>query len=152
MAEKKNQEYNHRLIEKKWQLLWEKKKIFQAKNKGKKFYSLMEFPYPSGDGLHTGHVRGYTAMDIISRKRRMEGFNVLYPIGWDALGLPTENYAIKTGISPFKVTKTNTDIFRKQFKELGMSFDWSREVNTTDQNYHKLVSERQDRFSQRGGC
>ena len=137
MAEKKNQEYNHRLIEKKWQLLWEKKKIFQAKNKGKKFYSLMEFPYPSGDGLHTGHVRGYTAMDIISRKRRMEGFNVLYPIGWDAFGLPTENYAIKTGISPFKVTKTNTDIFRKQFKELGMSFDWSREVNTTDPNYYK---------------
>ena len=90
--------YNHKKIENKWQLEWEKKKIYQAKNsKKKKFYSLIEFPYPSGDGLHVGHIRSNTAMDIISRKRRMEGYNVLYPIGWDAFGLPTENYAIKTG-------------------------------------------------------
>ncbi len=133
----KNQEYNHLVIEKKWQTVWEKKKIFQAKNTGRKFYALMEFPYPSGDGLHTGHVRGYTAMDIVSRKRRMEGYNVLFPIGWDAFGLPTENYAIRTGIAPAKVTKINTDNFRKQFKRLGMSFDWSREVNTTDPKYFK---------------
>ncbi len=130
-------EYNHLSIEKKWQKEWERKKTFQAKSKGKKYYSLMEFPYPSGDGLHTGHVRGYTAMDVISRKRRMEDFNVLFPIGWDAFGLPTENYAIKTGIQPAIVTKTNTDNFRKQFKGLGMSFDWSREINTTDPKYYK---------------
>ena len=132
-------EYNHSSIEKKWQKEWQKKKIFQAKDssKKKKYYVLMEFPYPSGDGLHTGHVRGYTAMDIVSRKRRMEGFNVLYPIGWDAFGLPTENYAIKTGVAPEKVTKKNTDNFRRQFKNLGMSLDWSREVNTTDPKYYK---------------
>ncbi len=133
--------YDHKKIEKKWQKEWEKKKIYQAvdstKTKKEKFYGLMEFPYPSGDGLHTGHVRGYTAMDIISRKRRMEGFNVMYPIGWDAFGLPTENYAIKTGKQPALITKNNTDIFRKQFKSLGMSFDWSREVNTTDPKYYK---------------
>lgn len=132
-------EYNHNKIEKYWQAEWEKKKLFQASNnsKKKKFYSLIEFPYPSGAGLHVGHIRSNTAMDIISRKRRMEGYNVLYPMGWDAFGLPTENYAIKTGIQPVKVTKTNTDIFRKQLKSIGFSFDWSREVNTTDPGYYK---------------
>ena len=132
-------EYNHIKIEKKWQKDWENKKIYQAANtsKNKKFYGLIEFPYPSGAGLHVGHIRSNTAMDIISRKRRMEGYNVLYPIGWDAFGLPTENYAIKTGIPPAKVTKQNTDIFRKQLKTLGFSFDWSREINTTNPTYYK---------------
>jgi len=130
--------YDHKKIENKWQKEWEKKGIYKAKNnKGKKFYSLIEFPYPSGAGLHVGHIRSNTAMDIISRKRRMEGYNVLYPIGWDAFGLPTENYAIKTGIPPAKVTKQNTDIFRKQLKSFGFSFDWSRELNTTDPAYYK---------------
>ena len=130
--------YNHKTIEKKWQKEWEKKKIYNAKNqKGEKFYSLIEFPYPSGDGLHVGHIRSNTAMDIISRKRRMEGYNVLYPIGYDAFGLPTENYAIKTGKQPAEVTKKNTDTFRRQLKEIGFSFDWSREVNTTDPAYYK---------------
>ncbi len=135
----KKNEYNHIKIEKKWQSYWEKKKIYQAKTglKGKKFYGLIEFPYPSGSGLHVGHIRSNTAMDIIARKRRMEGYNVLYPIGWDAFGLPTENYAIKTGINPEKVTKINTGVFRKQLKEGGFSFDWSREVNTTDPKYYK---------------
>ncbi len=132
-------EYNHLKIEKKWQKEWEKNKIYQVKDNSKKpkFYSLIEFPYPSGSGLHVGHIRSNTAMDIISRKRRMEGYNVLYPIGWDAFGLPTENYAIKTGIHPTKVTKTNTDTFRRQLKALGFSFDWSREINTTDPKYYK---------------
>ena len=130
--------YNSKKIELKWQKEWEKKKIYQAINgKGKKFYSLIEFPYPSGDGLHVGHPRPYIGMDIISRKRRMEGYNVLYPIGWDAFGLPTENYAIKTGIHPKIVTKKNTDNFRRQIKMLGISFDWSREINTTDPAYYK---------------
>ena len=132
-------EYNHLKIEKKWQKEWEKKGIYHAEDKSKKpkFYGLIEFPYPSGEGLHVGHIRSNTAMDIICRKRRAEGFNVLYPIGWDAFGLPTENYAIKTGIHPQKVTKKNTDIFRKQLKAGGFSFDWSREVNTTDPEYYK---------------
>ena len=142
-------EYNPKKIEPKWQKVWDKKKAFEAKDGGnpssraklatgqRKFYGLIEFPYPSGDGLHVGHIRSNTAMDVISRKRRMEGFNVLYPIGWDAFGLPTENYAIKTGIAPEKVTKRNTDIFRKQLKSVGFSFDWSREINTTDPKYFK---------------
>ena len=132
-------EYDHKKIEKKWQTIWDKKKIFQASNNStkQKFYGLIEFPYPSGSGLHVGHIRSNTAMDVIARKRRMEGYNVLYPIGWDAFGLPTENYAIKTGIHPIKVTKQNTDTFRKQLKSLGFSFDWSREVNTTDPKYYK---------------
>lgn len=131
--------YDHKKIETKWQKEWEKKKIYEAKNKSKakKFYSLIEFPYPSGAGLHVGHIRSNTAMDIVSRKRRMEGYNVLYPIGWDAFGLPTESYAIKTGIPPAKVTKDNTDTFRRQLKALGFSFDWSREINTTDPAYYK---------------
>ncbi|MFA6999925.1 MAG: class I tRNA ligase family protein [Candidatus Paceibacterota bacterium] len=133
------QNYDHKKIEKKWQGVWEKSKIYEAKTggKGKPFYGLIEFPYPSGAGLHVGHIRSNTAMDIITRKRRMEGYNVLYPIGWDAFGLPTENYAIKMGIDPAKVTKTNTDIFRKQLKSVGFGFDWSREINTTDPAYVK---------------
>lgn len=131
--------YNPTLIEKKWQKKWETSKLYEVKEKAgvKKFYGLIEFPYPSGDGLHVGHIRSNTAMDIIARKRRREGFNVLYPIGWDAFGLPTENYAIKTGIQPALVTKKNSDIFRKQLKSLGFSFDWSREINTTDPNYYR---------------
>jgi leucyl-tRNA synthetase len=135
--------YDHKKIEKKWQNTWEKKKIYQAKDESKskskkgKYYSLIEFPYPSGDGLHVGHPRPYIGMDVISRMKRMEGYNVLYPIGWDAFGLPTENYAIKTGKDPRIVTKNNTDTFRRQIKSLGISFDWSREINTTDPRYYK---------------
>ncbi len=133
--------YDHKKIEKKWQTYWEKKKVYQAKDASKtkkpKYYSLIEFPYPSGDGLHVGHPRPYIGMDVISRKKRMEGYNVLYPIGWDAFGLPTENYAIKTGKDPRIVTKQNTDNYRRQIKSLGISFDWSREVNTTDPKYYK---------------
>ena len=131
--------YDHIKIEKKWQKVWESKQPNKVKEdpSKKKFFALIEFPYPSGAGMHVGHIRSNTAMDIISRKRRREGFNVLYPIGWDAFGLPTENYAIKTGIQPAVVTKTNTDTFRKQLKSLGFSFDWSREINTTDPKYYK---------------
>ncbi len=132
-------QYDHIKIEKKWQKHWESKKVNKVKedSKKKKFFALVEFPYPSGSGLHVGHIRSNTAMDIIVRKRRREGYNVLYPMGWDAFGLPTENYAIKTGISPHIVTKQNTDIFRKQLKSLGFSFDWSREIDTTDPAYYK---------------
>ncbi len=126
-------------FEKHWQSVWEKKKLYQAKTGGKKpkFYGLIEFPYPSGAGMHVGHVRSQTAMDIITRKRRMEGFNVLYPIGWDAFGLPTENYAIKMGIDPAVATKQNTDNFRRQLKAMGFGFDWEREIDTTDPEYYK---------------
>ncbi|MEI6190788.1 MAG: class I tRNA ligase family protein [bacterium] len=139
MKNKKIADYNHLKIEPKWQKVWEKKDSNKAKDnsKQKKFYGLIEFPYPSGAGLHVGHIRSNTAMDIICRKRRREGYNVLYPIGWDAFGLPTENYAIKTGIQPSVVTKTNTDTFRRQLKSLGFSFDWSREVDTTNPKYYK---------------
>ncbi|MGC9610791.1 MAG: leucine--tRNA ligase [Minisyncoccia bacterium] len=135
----KKKKYDFNKIEKHWQKEWEKSGIYNAKDgsKKKKWYSLIEFPYPSGVGLHTGHIRSNTAMDIISRKRRMEGYNVLYPIGWDAFGLPTENYAIATGISPQAATKKNTDTFRRQLKSLGFSFDWKREINTTDPEYYK---------------
>ena len=136
--------YDHTKVEKKWQKYWADKKFYRADDKraakephDNKFFALVEFPFPSGAGLHTGHTRSYTAMDIISRKRRAEGQNVLFPIGWDAFGLPTENYAIKTGIAPQKATKQNTDTFRRQLKSLGISFDWSREVNTTDPAYYK---------------
>jgi leucyl-tRNA synthetase len=126
-------------IEKKWQKIWEERGIFKAKeNKSKKkFYGLVEFPYPSGDGLHVGHLRSYTALDIICRKKRMEGKNVLYPIGFDSFGLPTENYAIKKKISPKIVTKKNIKIFRKQLKSLGFSFDWDRSFSTSDSEYYK---------------
>ncbi len=131
--------YDHKYIEKKWQDEWEKSGIYNAKNDStlKKFYGLIEFPFPSGSGMHVGHLRSNTGMDVIARKRRMEGYNVLYPIGWDAFGLPTENYAIKTGIQPKILTKQNTDNFRRQLKYAGFSFDWSREVDTTDQAYYK---------------
>lgn len=121
-----------------WQQRWEEEGLYRAddSSKKKKYYCLIEFPYPSGDGLHIGHIRSNTAMDIIARKRRAEGYNVLYPIGWDAFGLPTENYAIKTGIHPKIVTKQNTDTFRKQLQSMGFSFDWSREINTTDSAYY----------------
>jgi leucyl-tRNA synthetase len=131
--------YNPKKIEPKWQEKWYNSSVFKAKNgsKKKKFYLLVEFPYPSGDGLHVGHCRSYTALDIVARKKRMEGFNVLYPMGWDAFGLPTENYAIKKGVHPSIVTKKNTDTFREQMKSLGWSFDWSREIDTTDSKYYK---------------
>ncbi len=131
--------YNPKKIEEKWQEKWYNSGAFKAKNgsKKKKFYLLVEFPYPSGDGLHVGHCRSYTALDVVARKRRMQGYNVLYPMGWDAFGLPTENYAIKKGVHPSIVTKKNTDNFRRQMKSLGWSFDWSREINTTDPKYYK---------------
>ena len=131
--------YNFKEIEKKWQKRWEEANCFHAENGSDKpkFYTLVEFPYPSGAGLHVGHPRSYTALDIIARKRRMEGYNVLYPIGWDAFGLPTENYAIKNNIHPKIVTKNNIDNFTRQLKMLGFSFDWDRAVNTTDPSYYK---------------
>lgn len=132
--------YDHKAIEKKWQDAWEAAGVFHAQDHtcGKpKYYALVEFPYPSGQGLHVGHPRPYTALDIIARKRRMQGYNVLYPIGWDAFGLPTENYAIKNHIHPAIVTKNNVGRFQKQIKSLGISFDWSREINTTDPDYYK---------------
>lgn len=131
--------YNFKEIEKKWQRKWEKEGTFNAKSDyaKKKWYGLIEFPYPSGQGLHVGHPRSYTALDIIARKKRLEGYNVLYPIGFDAFGLPAENYAIKNKIHPSVVTKQNIDHFREQLKSLGFSFDWSREINTTDPNYYK---------------
>jgi leucyl-tRNA synthetase len=130
--------YNHQAIEKKWQERWEAAQIFHAKDFGeKKFYCLIEFPYPSGAGLHIGHPRSYTALDVVARKRRHQGHNVLYPIGWDAFGLPTENYAIKTGRKPQEVTRENVATFKRQLQSLGISFDWSREVNTTDPAYYK---------------
>lgn len=132
-------EYNPKEIEKKWQDRWEKEGTFHAsEDKTKpKYYALIEFPYPSGQGLHVGHPRPYTALDIVARKRRMEGYNVLYPIGWDAFGLPTENYAIKNKIHPKVVTERNVARFKSQLQALGLSFDWSREVNTTDPEYYK---------------
>lgn len=132
-------EYNPKEIEKKWQDIWEKNHVFEASNdKSKpKFYALIEFPYPSGQGLHVGHPRPYTALDIVSRKRRMQGYNVLFPIGWDAFGLPTENYAIKNKVHPKLVTEKNVERFKSQLKSLGFSFDWSREINTTDPEYYK---------------
>ena len=131
--------YNFKEIEKKWQKKWEEADCFHAENKSDKepYYALIEFPYPSGQGLHVGHPRSYTALDILARKRRMQGYNVLYPIGWDAFGLPTENYAIKNKIHPKIVTKKNIDNFTRQLKMLGFSFDWKREINTTDPDYYK---------------
>ncbi len=134
-----SKEYSPKDIEKKWQDIWDKEEAFKVgvdKTKPK-YYALVEFPYPSGQGLHVGHPRPYTAMDIVSRKRRMQGYNVLFPMGWDAFGLPTENYAIKNKIHPKIVTKNNVEHFKNQLKALGYSFDWSKEVNTTDENYYK---------------
>ncbi len=130
--------YNPKEIEKKWQKIWEDEKAFAAPQDftRPKYYALVEFPYPSGQGLHVGHPRPYTALDIVARKRRMEGYNVLYPMGWDAFGLPTENYAIKNHIHPRIVTKNNVKRFKGQLQALGYSFDWDREINTTDPNYY----------------
>ncbi len=132
-------EYNFHDIEKKWQSVWEAENTFRALDDYSlpKFYALVEFPYPSGHGLHVGHPRSYTALDIVARKRRMEGYNVLYPIGWDAFGLPTENFAIKNKIHPKKVTADNVANFKRQLKSIGFSFDWTREINTTDPAYYK---------------
>ena len=131
--------YNHKVVEKKWQKVWDDEKAFAATNdySKPKFYALVEFPYPSGQGLHVGHPRPYTALDIVARKRRMQGYNVLYPMGWDAFGLPTENYAIKNNIHPKIVTKNNVARFKDQLHALGYSFDWDREINTTDPEYYK---------------
>lgn len=131
--------YNHKAVEQKWQKIWEDKGVFHADphSDKEKFYALIEFPYPSGQGLHVGHPRPYTALDTVARKRRLQGYNVLYPIGWDAFGLPTENYAIKNHIHPEIVTKKNIARFKKQIQSLGISFDWSREINTTDPDYYK---------------
>ncbi len=131
--------YNYQNIEKKWQKIWEEANAFEAKQDFTlpKYFALVEFPYPSGQGLHVGHPRPYTALDIVSRKKRMQGYNVLFPMGWDAFGLPTENYAIKNKIHPKLVTEKNVARFKAQLQALGLSFDWSREINTTDPNYYK---------------
>ncbi len=131
--------YDFSAIEKKWQDKWDESGVFHAKNDSDKpkFYGLVEFPYPSGQGLHVGHPRSYTAIDIVCRKKRLEGYNVLYPIGWDAFGLPTENFAIKNHVHPEIVTKQNVANFKRQLKSLGFSFDWEREINTTDPEYYK---------------
>ena len=131
--------YDYAQIEKKWQGIWDEKQTFAAKDDYSlpKFYGLVEFPYPSGQGLHVGHPRSYTAIDIVCRKKRLEGYNVLYPMGWDAFGLPTENFAIKNHVHPAEVTKKNIANFKRQLKSLGFSFDWSREINTTDPEYYK---------------
>ena len=131
--------YDHTGMEAKWQKQWEEKGVFHASNDSDKpkYYTLIEFPYPSGQGLHVGHPRSYTALDIVARKRRLMGYNVLYPIGWDAFGLPTENFAIKNHVHPEVVTKKNIARFKQQLQSLGISFDWSREINTTDPSYYK---------------
>ena len=131
--------YNHKVVEKKWQKVWDDEKAFAATNdySKQKYYALVEFTYPSGQGLHVGHPRPYTALDIVARKRRMQGYNVLYPMGWDAFGLPTENYAIKNKIHPKIVTENNVKHFKDQLHSLGYSFDWDREINTTDPKYYK---------------
>jgi len=131
--------YEHHIVEKKWQDIWDEKKAFCVGNdySKPKFYALVEFPYPSGQGLHVGHPRPYTALDIVSRKKRLQGYNVLFPMGWDAFGLPTENFAIKNHIHPEAVTKNNVARFKQQLKSLGFSFDWDREINTTDPDYYK---------------
>jgi len=133
------QSYDFNEAEKKWQDIWEKENAFKALDDSSrpKYYVLVEFPYPSGEGLHIGHPRSYVALDIVARKRRMEGYNVLYPMGWDAFGLPTENYAIKTGQNPRNITQKNITSFKKTMKRLGLSFDWLREINTTEPGYYK---------------
>ena len=132
-------EYDFKQIEKKWQDIWYSQNTFAAKDDYSlpKFYCLVEFPYPSGQGLHVGHPRSYTALDIVARKKRLQGYNVLYPMGWDAFGLPTENYAIKNHVHPAEVTKNNIAHFKQQLQSLGFSFDWTREINTTDPDYYK---------------
>ena len=131
--------YNFKMIEPKWQAKWEESKIFEAKDNSDKpkFYGLVEFPYPSGAGMHVGHIKAYSSLEVISRKRRMEGYNVLFPIGFDAFGLPTENYAVKTGTHPRLITDENIKRFSNQLKRVGFSFDWSRVIDTTDEDYYK---------------
>ena len=131
--------YDFTSIEKKWQQVWEEKRVFEASadHTKPKFYGLVEFPYPSGAGMHVGHIKAYSGLEVVSRKRRMQGYNVLFPIGFDAYGLPTENYAIKTGIHPRQVTDTNIARFTDQLKRVGFSFDWSRVVDTTEEGYYK---------------
>ncbi|MBQ4105504.1 MAG: leucine--tRNA ligase [Clostridia bacterium] len=131
--------YDHKIIEPKWQKIWEEKGVFEAKDNSEKekFYALVEFPYPSGAGMHVGHIKAYSGLEVVSRKRRMEGYNVLFPIGFDAYGLPTENYAIKTRIHPRQVTDTNIEKFTSQLKKVGFSFDWNRVVDTTEEDYYK---------------
>lgn len=133
------EKYNHKKIEPKWQKYWEKEKLYKTSESSDKpkFYILDMFPYPSGDGLHAGHVESYTATDIISRYMRLQGKNVLHPQGWDAFGLPTENYAIKTKVHPAITTKKAVETFKKQMAMMGFSYDWSREVNSSDPNYYK---------------
>ena len=133
-------DYNFSEIEKKWQDYWEKNKTFKTTDdlsNPNKCYILDMYPYPSGSGLHVGHPEGYTATDIVARYKRMKGFNVLHPMGWDAFGLPAEQYAIQTGTHPAVTTNKNCDIFRRQIKALGLSYDWDREINTTDPKYYK---------------
>ena len=139
MTENKFPEYNPNAIEKKWQKIWEEDNTFHSEidKDREKYYALVEFPYPSGQGLHVGHPRPYTALDVVARKRRLEGYNVLYPMGFDAFGLPTENYAIKNKVHPAKVTEDNIKNFKNQLKSIGFSFDWDREINTTDPDYYK---------------
>ena len=131
--------YNHREIEKKWQKYWAKNHCFNTKEESNKpkFYALDMFPYPSGQGLHVGHPEGYTATDILSRMKRSQGYNVLHPMGWDAFGLPAEQYALDTGNDPAEFTKKNIETFRRQINSLGFSYDWNREINTTDPEYYK---------------
>ena len=144
--------YNFKSIEAKWQNYWDENKSFKALNdtKKEKFYYLIEFPYPSGAGLHVGHVRSYTALDAMARKKRMEGYNVLYPIGWDAFGLPAEQYAIKNHIHPSEAVKRNIQTFKSQIKSLGISFDWDREINTTDPEYYKWTQWQFLKFYEQG--
>ena len=131
--------YDHREIETKWQAKWDESGAFSAADTSDKpkFYGLVEFPYPSGAGMHVGHIKAYSGLEVISRKRRMQGYNVLFPIGFDAYGLPTENYAIKTGIHPREVTDRNIRKFTEQLRRVGFSFDWSRVVDTTEESYYK---------------
>ena len=131
--------HDFKAIEPKWQAKWEEGKIFEAVDfdEKPKFYGLVEFPYPSGAGMHVGHIKAYSSIEVVSRKRRMQGYNVLNPIGFDAFGLPTENYAIKTNQHPRKITDINIARFSDQLKKVGFSFDWSRVVDTTDENYYK---------------
>src|SRR5690554_3448105 len=133
------QKYEHKKIEEKWQKHWLDNKLFKTKNDRfhPKYYVLDMFPYPSASGLHVGHIEGYTATDIVSRVKRMQGYNVLHPMGWDALGLPAEQYALDTGQHPRQFTGQNIDNFRRQLKSLGFSYDWDREINTTDPKYYK---------------
>ena len=131
--------YDYQAIEAKWQKIWDDEHTFAAPQDftKPKFYGLVEFPYPSGAGLHVGHPRSYTALDVVARKKRLQGYNVLYPMGWDAFGLPTENFAMQNHIHPEVVTEKNIERFKGQLKSLGLSFDWSHEVNTTDPSYYK---------------